>query len=164
MKRRDFVNYVGIGCVAGTVPAAIAACTPASETTTDTTADATVSTPEAGSASPESSTGGAASGEGFAPLGTVADLDAAGFLAAKDLGGGPVIAIRDPANPAGVLAFNAACTHRGCPVEWAESNFACPCHGSKYSPTGEVTNGPATAPLAQYEAKIEGDSVLVKVA
>jgi nucleotide-binding universal stress UspA family protein/nitrite reductase/ring-hydroxylating ferredoxin subunit len=45
--------------------------------------------------------------------------------------------------------MSARCTHLGCTVAWSSTShlFECPCHGSKYGPTGEVVNGPATRAL-----------------
>ena len=45
--------------------------------------------------------------------------------------------------------MSARCTHMGCTVAWSTADhvFECPCHGSRFGPSGEVVNGPAARPL-----------------
>lgn len=154
MNRREFSNLFGLGLIATSLPVAIAACK-----SEDTISDAPTESTPAPAATKIDET---PRDDGFAALGTVADLDANGYLGKKSFIAGPVIVIRDPANADGIIALNSMCTHQGCGVEWKDNAFACPCHGSKFNTDGSVANGPATEPLAPYEAIIDGDLVLVK--
>jgi glycine/D-amino acid oxidase-like deaminating enzyme/nitrite reductase/ring-hydroxylating ferredoxin subunit len=50
-----------------------------------------------------------------------------------------------------IHAVSLTCTHLGCTLKWnpAETSWDCPCHGSRFTHTGEVIEGPATQPLEQ---------------
>ncbi|WP_027084625.1 FAD-dependent oxidoreductase [Cohnella panacarvi] len=71
--------------------------------------------------------------------------------AVVNIGGKKAGAYRDPN---GVLhVVDTTCTHMGCETHWNDGDrtWDCPCHGSRYSYTGEVIEGPAKEPLAKIE-------------
>ncbi len=61
--------------------------------------------------------------------------------------GKKVAAWRDESGKLTLLAPQ--CTHMRCLVKWnsADRTWDCPCHGSRFRPTGEVLAGPAEQPL-----------------
>jgi len=63
------------------------------------------------------------------------------------LNGENLAVYRDPSGT--VTRVSATCTHMGCIVDWneAERTWDCPCHGSRFKPTGQVVSGPAESPL-----------------
>jgi len=63
---------------------------------------------------------------------------------------------------AGFYAVSAVCTHLGCITQWkAEANMiACPCHGSKFQPSGKKIEGPAPRPLPHYATNLTADGEL----
>ena len=79
---------------------------------------------------------------------------------------------RNGANPAPeeqIVAFSAACTHRGCIVQWQENTrqFICPCHSGTFDPTGQPVytqkGFTSLTPLPLLDTKIENGNIYVKV-
>lgn len=64
-----------------------------------------------------------------------------------EINGEKVAAYRSPEGQLHLLAPQ--CKHMGCLVQWnnAETTWDCPCHGGRYSATGEVIEGPPTSNL-----------------
>ena len=67
-----------------------------------------------------------------------------------------------------VTAFDNVCTHQGCAVEISERqgevSYGCPCHGSHFDTvTGKPFGGPAKKPLTDFEARVQGDKIQVKL-
>jgi Rieske Fe-S protein len=49
------------------------------------------------------------------------------------------------------------CTHGACDVAPKGEQLECPCHGSVFASDGAVLRGPATRPLARFEAVLVGE-------
>ena len=69
-----------------------------------------------------------------------------------DRKGTNVAAYRD--TDGSLILRSATCTHMGCTVRWndAESTWDCPCHGSRFTPKGDVISGPAESPLPAVDS------------
>jgi len=57
------------------------------------------------------------------------------------------------------IAFQVECTHAANPIIWNQSarQFNCNLHGSVFSITGSVVNGPANRPLKAYNLSLNGN-------
>ncbi|MGK7941453.1 MAG: ubiquinol-cytochrome c reductase iron-sulfur subunit [Crocosphaera sp.] len=141
MKRREFITLVGVGSA---TPFVISACTPkASETVSNSVRS-----------------------DGFQKVGKLTELEKNQQIIAENLGNDQqkALIISNPTDNNQLIAVNPTCTHTGCTVAWEseKQEFICPCHDSQFSSDGQVVKGPATDPLASYEVKLEGDTILVK--
>jgi len=48
-------------------------------------------------------------------------------------------------------ALTSTCTHQTCTITGFDgTNYVCPCHGSRFTTSGRVVNGPAPAPLRPF--------------
>ncbi|WP_107670751.1 ubiquinol-cytochrome c reductase iron-sulfur subunit [Cyanothece sp. BG0011] len=142
MKRREFITLVGVGTA---TPLIISACTPKAS-------------------QPVSN---AVRSDGFQEVGTLTELGKNQQILRENLGNSQqkALIIPNPTDNNQLIAVNPTCTHAGCTVTWESEKqvFICPCHDSQFSSDGKVIEGPATEPLASYEAKSEGDAILVKI-
>ncbi len=140
MKRRDLIRNIASGTIAVfVVPSALTSC-------------------EKESIDPDN-------GDGNGNVLTIdlADPDnsslasAGGFLYAGSL---IVINTGD-----GFIALSSKCTHQGCTVSYDSGNehLPCSCHGSVFSTSGSVLNGPADAPLQSYPLVAEGDILTIEL-
>ena len=70
----------------------------------------------------------------------------------------PIAVYRDPAGR--LYERSAVCPHLGCIVRWnaGERSWDCPCHGSRFDPTGRVMHGPAHRDLTP--AADEGEAAV----
>jgi nitrite reductase/ring-hydroxylating ferredoxin subunit len=58
---------------------------------------------------------------------------------------------------AGFFALSTACTHLGCTLGTDASPLECPCHGSRFNQSGQVTQGPASQSLTPLELSLTSD-------
>jgi thiosulfate dehydrogenase [quinone] large subunit len=100
---------------------------------------------------------------GGTPVGNVSQIpvnSALTFTLAST--GDPGILVRLAA--AQLVAFDAACTHAGCPVGYDQETrkLVCPCHGAIFDPgrQGAVLGGLASQPLVQVPVRIDEAGVI----
>lgn len=65
--------------------------------------------------------------------------------------------------PDKLIALSAVCPHLGCAVGWdtGAGNFLCPCHDSRFSPTGEKLTGPSERGLDELPLEVKDGRVLL---
>ena len=99
---------------------------------------------------------GSASGSppsGPVSAGNVSDLAVGALLVMSN-----VVVARDEN---GLYGMSAVCTHEGCLLNDGSrtiaAGLACPCHASRFDGDGNVTRGPAGAPLQHYQVTVAAD-------
>jgi cytochrome b6-f complex iron-sulfur subunit len=140
MRRRDFINWVGVGGLATSLPIAIAACSP-EKNKPETTAE-----------------------QDWQKVATIAELDKKGELLLEKSPVGPLLLVGKSPGNEHLIAVDPTCTHKGCIVKWQKDTkkFHCPCHDAEFGADGQVEKPPAKEPLKTYVAKIKGEEILVK--
>ncbi len=169
MERRKFLSWIGVGALATSLPSVLAACSSTYETSTDsvdTSTENVITSDDPIASVPKAEISDTPDADGFYSVGALAAVAGGGAITSKKFASasGSLIVVQDPANPDGVVALDARCTHQGCSVEWEAGSFVCPCHASAFAIDGAVEKGPATEPLGVFETKVEGDQIFVKPA
>ncbi len=62
--------------------------------------------------------------------------------------------------PDGFIALSLVCPHLGCVVEEEGQEILCPCHGSRYSLTGDLLQGPSTQSLPRLPVEMDSQGNL----
>ena len=61
-----------------------------------------------------------------------------------------------------LFALSSTCTHKKCRLKAErDRTFFCPCHGSTFDPSGQVTEGPARRDLPVFEMSVDGSGQLM---
>jgi cytochrome b6-f complex iron-sulfur subunit len=59
-------------------------------------------------------------------------------------------------------AIEGVCTHEGCTITGVDgAQYVCPCHGSRYTLSGQVVQGPALSSLRQYTTSFSAGVVTI---
>ena len=53
------------------------------------------------------------------------------------------------------------CTHNGCELNVGGGIYSCPCHGSEFSITGKVMEGPADRDLKTFKTETDHENIYV---
>jgi cytochrome b6-f complex iron-sulfur subunit len=148
MERKEFLGKIG-GSIAFTCVACMMAACSKDETTTG------------GSTLPPPNPGGNSSTVILAINLATQILQVNEFVADKG-----VIVIRTATGntAASFSAFSSVCPHAGSTVTYNKNNtsFNCSAHGSNFSSTGAVTQGPASSGLTKMTIEISGSTLNIK--
>jgi cytochrome b6-f complex iron-sulfur subunit len=146
MERGEFLSKLGIGVIAVCAGCGIASCSSSAKNSDPAPAQPTP--PAAGS------------GNLFS-----ADLNSELLNIGDSKIVKNVILVRLAAGNASnsFTAVQVICTHQGATIGYNANQgiFICPSHGSEFSKTGQVVQGPATAPLQRYTVTVNNNALTV---
>ena len=61
-------------------------------------------------------------------------------------------------------ALTSTCTHETCTITgFDNTNYVCPCHGSRFTTAGRVVNGPANAPLRTFATQFSNNVLTISI-
>ena len=148
MKRRDFMAHACQAVSLATIGSILQGCSGNPSGPSSSAPSLTVVNGTAG--------GGAVNVniDAASPLGTV------GGAALVQSGSGNFLVSRTGQDA--FVALTAICTHEQCTVTgFQSSRYVCPCHGSQYSTTGAVVQGPASRALQQFATRFANNVLTI---
>lgn len=93
---------------------------------------------------------------------SVSPLAAVGGAAMVRSAGGSFLVSRTAQET--LAALTSTCTHEACTITgFDNTNYVCPCHGSKFTTTGRVINGPANAPLRTFATQFANNVLTISI-
>ena len=96
------------------------------------------------------------------PIAAGSPLAASGSAAFVESSAGQFLVARIAENS--FNAMTAVCTHEQCAVNgFSSGRFVCPCHGSQYSTSGQVQQGPATRNLRTFPTQFTNSVLTITV-
>jgi Rieske Fe-S protein len=79
-----------------------------------------------------------------------------GALTARVQGMAPLLIVHP--TPGSYACTSSTCTHASCPLGFNGETIVCPCHGSEFALSGQVTRSPARQSLFSYETSFNTES------
>ncbi len=127
-------------------------------TTVGTASPSTGSTPSTNTSTATSTASSSGQGTVIAHVNAVQDNNSVSFTIPSN--GDPGILVR--LSNGQFVAYDAVCTHAGCPVSYDPSTqlLECPCHGAAFDPAkgAAVVQGPATIPLTNVPIQVNNST------
>lgn len=147
MERSEFLSKMGVGLVAVCAGCSLISCGGGSKNSDPTPAPG-----------PQPPPGG-----GGALLTADLNTELLNIGDAKLKAGVIVVRLAAGTVPASFTAVQSACTHQGATIGYnnGQGIFICPSHGSEFSKTGQVVQGPAALPLHVYTVTITNNTLTV---